>query len=236
VLKVRMTLNVERSLLSGLAPNQKISILKNIHETSKIKSGEYENISERKKMKFPFVKPLLVACVIIHQTNGFSQNMQPATPLLRPPPAAAQETVKLRIFKVEASSSQGAAVPMKVIDGKLQNVYSGPGSQGWISRRGETLGSWIELYLDQQCVVTELALYMGNGDGYHDQVRKATVTVAEGVSNGIQFQSTSGWQRVPIGSGKTEKVRLRVDELFPATRPRDQVGIYELELYGHSCS
>lgn len=167
----------------------------------------------------------------------FSQGTAPTdAPLLRPPAEALASTVKLTVFKAEASSVYKKASAMRLIDRKGQDVYAGPMSQGWIGREGDKEGAWVELYLDQPCVVSEIAIQMGTSSGYHDQVRKAKIIVGPNLVSNVQFKAEQGWQRVAVASGRTDRVRLVVEEVLPSTRPTQTVGIYEMEVYGHSCT
>lgn len=146
----------------------------------------------------------------------------------RPTPVA-----KLPVFDAAASSELDSVKfgARKAIDGKTSTaswLYS------WWTRRGETAGAWIDLILDRQCLVEEIAYFISFSHT-QSQIRKATVAFDDGSTQMIHFEQLEGWQRVALQPRRSERVRVSVDDVFPSGKGQ-QLQVIELELFGKECS
>lgn len=150
-----------------------------------------------------------------------------------PPGSKPVRSAKLPVFDASASSELDSRKfsARKAIDGRTGTeswLYS------WWTRRGETSGAWIDLMLDRQCLVEELAYYI-SFSYTQSQIRKATISFEDGSTQLIHFERTPGWQRVALEPKRSERVRLTVTDVFPNGNGQ-QLQVIELELYGRDCS
>jgi hypothetical protein len=141
-------------------------------------------------------------------------------------PSTSESTSKLPLFKALGSSAK----PDRF---QAQNVIAK--TRSWVTRPGETKGAWIDLYLHRPCLITELAGFFSFPKyGAHSQVRSATVTFDDNSAQKITFEYSPGWQRVALEPRRSEKLRIVVDDIFPAGSGND-VEIAQLELFGTAC-
>lgn len=151
-----------------------------------------------------------------------------------PPNTGGHIPKKLPAYKAIGSSMKSKrSGPQNVLNGKTSRSFS----SSWWPRPGDTVGAWIEFYLNKSCIVNSINHYimLPNEHRVKSQIRNATLRFSDGSTQQIAFSYKSGWQTVNLHPVKTDKVRLTVDDIFPSSRDSSQLQVIEFELIGHSC-
>ena len=140
-------------------------------------------------------------------------------------------TEKLPVFRaIGSSEKRDSSTAQNVLDGNL-DAYAARSS--WLPRPGDTIGAWVDLYLNKPCTVTGINYYIKLG-GNGSQIRKAIVSFDDSPSKEILFEYKDGWQMVQISPTKTDKLRITVEDIFPMGKG-NELRIIEIELYGNNC-
>jgi hypothetical protein len=133
---------------------------------------------------------------------------------------------KLPAYKAVASSEQSDSR-------SAQNALRE--GRSWVTRKGETRGAWLDVYLHHPCLVSSIAYYLRFPKyGAYSQIRNATLNFDDGTRQRVTFEFSPGWQRVELEPRRADRVRVVVDDVFPAGSG-DQVEVAQMEFYGTAC-
>ena len=144
-------------------------------------------------------------------------------------PAAKTSIEKLPVFRAIGSSESSSNYEAQhVLDGKIGLAWGAV----WQTKDGQTKGEWVELQLNQPCVIEKLVYYLVLGGGA--QIRQATVKFDNGSPLQLKFDYATGMQERFFTPQKAEKVRIIVDDIFPENRGY-RLEIAEIELHGSQC-
>jgi hypothetical protein len=194
------------------------------------------------------MRRLVLACLVLAckqdraqvpvPTAGSAGSALPAKPPAPPDAPISIELLHAVPARVQVSSrvANPAILPRHLVDRDLGTA--------WNSATGDLVGAWMKIELRAPAVITELRMTVGhtgkgpNGEDYftmnpriktvsvlHDKTVLATLALDPG---------DRALQRIPLPTGVTDHVRVRIDAVVPGSKPAwREACVSELEAWGH---